>query len=162
MFSCSLGTIFPFSNYHIIDQIITELAPVAIQRKTDRNFRSARMTFKCMPNEGYTNLMLASVWACEWNTSWWHICEGGFLLHSELQDSSKTGLVHCSVFHHKAFYICQVEDKCSQLMFQVPSCVQQKIFPLSSEQERAQVAACRSDQADLWKLSSLPRCVPFQ
>jgi len=33
--------------------------------------------------------------------------------------------------------LCQVEKGCFQLMFQVPYFVQQKIFPLSSEQERA-------------------------
>ena len=32
--------------------------------------------------------------------------------------------------------LCQVEEGCLQLIFQVPSFVQQEIFPLSSEQER--------------------------
>ena len=36
--------------------------------------------------------------------------------------------------------LCRVEKGCFQLMFQVPSFVQKKIFPLSSEQERALVA----------------------
>ena len=33
-----------------------------------------------------------------------------------------------------------MEEGCFQVMFQVPSFVQQEIFPLSSEQERALVA----------------------
>ena len=36
--------------------------------------------------------------------------------------------------------LCQVEEGCLQVLFQVPSFVEQKIFPLSSEQERALVA----------------------
>ena len=36
--------------------------------------------------------------------------------------------------------LCRVEDGCLQLIFQVPSFVQQVIFPLSSEQERALTA----------------------
>ena len=36
--------------------------------------------------------------------------------------------------------LCQVEKGCLQLMFQVPLFVQQEIFPLSSEQERALIA----------------------
>ena len=36
--------------------------------------------------------------------------------------------------------LCRVEEGCLQLIFQVPSFVQQEIFPLSSEQESALVA----------------------
>ena len=36
--------------------------------------------------------------------------------------------------------LCQVEEGCLQLTFQVPSFVQQEIFPLSSEQESALAA----------------------
>ena len=36
--------------------------------------------------------------------------------------------------------LCQVEEGCLQLIFQVPSFVQQEIFPLSSEQESALAA----------------------
>ena len=36
--------------------------------------------------------------------------------------------------------LCRVEEGCLQLIFQVPSFVQQEIFPLSSEQERALAA----------------------
>ena len=36
--------------------------------------------------------------------------------------------------------LCQVEEGCVQLTFQMPSFVQQKIFPLSEEQEKALVA----------------------
>ena len=36
--------------------------------------------------------------------------------------------------------LCRVEEGCLQLIFQVPSFVQQKIFQLSSEEENALVA----------------------
>ena len=36
--------------------------------------------------------------------------------------------------------LCRVEKGCVQLIFQVPSFVQQEMFPLSSEQERALAA----------------------
>ena len=36
--------------------------------------------------------------------------------------------------------LCQVEEGCVQLTFQVPSFVQQEVFPLSTEQEKALVA----------------------
>ena len=36
--------------------------------------------------------------------------------------------------------LCRAEEECLQLIFQVPSFVQQEIFPLSSEQERALTA----------------------
>ena len=36
--------------------------------------------------------------------------------------------------------LCRVKEGCLQLIFQVPSVVQQAIFPLSSEQERALAA----------------------
>ena len=37
-------------------------------------------------------------------------------------------------------HLCQVEEGCLQLIFKVPSFVQQEIFPLSSEQESALAA----------------------
>ena len=102
--------------------------------------------------------MLASVWACEWNRSWWHICEGGF--HSELQDFqnrlsallciSSQGILHLSGWgqmfpaHVSGAILCTAED-------------------ISSVQwAREGSGSGGHDQADLWKLSSLPRCVPFQ
>ena len=36
--------------------------------------------------------------------------------------------------------LCQVNEGCIQLTFQVPSFVQQKVFPLSKEQEKALAA----------------------
>ena len=38
---------------------------------------------------------------------------------------------------HGILRLCRVDKGCFQLMFQVPSFVQQEIFPLSGEQERA-------------------------
>ena len=37
--------------------------------------------------------------------------------------------------------LCKVEEGCLQLIFQIPSFVQQEIFPLSFEQEEALAAA---------------------
>jgi len=39
-----------------------------------------------------------------------------------------------------ALHLCRVEEGCLQLMFQVPSIAHQKIFPLSSQQERVLAA----------------------
>ena len=46
--------------------------------------------------------------------------------------------------------LCQVEEGCVQLIFQVPSFVQQEIFPLSSEQEMYP-GSTGCDQTDLWR-----------
>ena len=45
-----------------------------------------------------------------------------------------------SAFPQSVLRLCRVEEGCLQLIFQVPSFVQQEIFPLSSEQESALAA----------------------
>ena len=47
------------------------------------------------------------------------------------------------IFHvspQSVLRLCQVEEGCIQLLFQVPSFVQQEIFPLSREQEKSLAA----------------------
>ena len=49
----------------------------------------------------------------------------------------------CGILHissQSALNVCRAEEGCLQLMFQVPSFAHQKIFPLSSQQERALTA----------------------
>ena len=127
---------FSFFNYHIIEHIIkvlgTKTDKVRLQKyKEEFNQYAKQRIFECLPEFGpvsstdhadifvkvdshYDNFTVAQI---EW------------FRHklSEILCLSSQGIL-C---------LCQIEKGCFQLMFQVPSFVQQDIFPLSIEQERA-------------------------
>ena len=131
-----LNDYFSFFNYHIIEHIIEELGTeedkARLQKyKQDFNQYAKRRIFECLPEFGHVisdsdhvNIFVK--------------------LDSQYDDYTVAELER---FCHKLSEIldvslgilclCRVDKGCLQLMFQVPSFVQQKIFPLSREQERA-------------------------
>ena len=127
---------FSFFNYHIIEHIIKTLGTkkdkARLRRyQEDFNQYAKRRIFECLPEFGlvsdtdhadifvkldsqYDNYTVAQI-------------EGFRHKLSEILRVSFQGVLR----------LCRVDKGCFQLMFQVPSFVQQEIFPLSKEQERA-------------------------
>ena len=126
---------FSFFNYHIIEHIIktlgTEEDKDRLQRyKDDFNQYAKRRIFECLPDFGpvsyadhadifvkvdsqYDNYTVAEI-------------EGFRHKLSEILRVSPQGILR----------LCRIEEGCVKLTFQMASCVQQGIFPLSREQER--------------------------
>ena len=131
-----LNDYFSFFNYHIIEHIIEELGTEedkAKLQKYEQDFHqyAERRIFECLPKFGcmlndadHVNILVK--------------------LDSHYDDYTVAEL---EGFCHKLSEIlnlslgilclCRVDKGCLQLTFQVPSFVQQRMFPLSREQERA-------------------------
>ena len=127
---------FSFFNYQVVEHIIktlgTENNKAELQKyKENFNQYAKRRIFECPPQFGpvsdadhadifvkldsqYDNYTLAQI-------------EGFRHKLSEILRVSSKGTLR----------LCRVDKGCFQLMFQVPSFVQQRIFPLSCEQEKA-------------------------
>ena len=132
-----LSDYFSFFNYHIIEHIIKELGTeedkANLQRyKDDFNQYAKRRIFKCMPQFGpvsdgdHADMLLDSQYDD------YTVAEVKRFCHklSEILHISSQGILR----------LCRVDEGCFLLMFQVPSFVQQEIFPLSREQEKALAA----------------------
>jgi len=129
---------FSFFNYHVIEHIVRKLGTDEDKdelRKYKEEFDrySKRRVYECLPIFGpvseadHADLVLKLDSVYEQFTV-------------EAVESFRyrlNGILHIS---QGVLRLCQVEKGCFQLMFQMPSFVQQEIFPLSSEQERALVA----------------------
>ena len=127
---------FSFFNYHIIEHIINTLGTrtdkVRLQKyKEEFNQYAKRRIFECLPEFGpvsstdhadifvkvdshYDNFTVAQIERFRHKLS-------------EILRLSSQGILR----------LCRIEKGCFQLMFQVPSFVQQEIFPQSKEQEKA-------------------------
>ena len=127
---------FSFFNYHIIEHIIKELGTktdkVRLQKyREEFNQYAKRRIFECLPEFGpvssadhadifvkvdsqYDNFTVAQIERFRHKLS-------------EILHFSSQGILR----------LCRVDKGCFQLMFQVPSFVQQKIFPLTREKEKA-------------------------
>ena len=129
---------FSFFNYHVIEHIVSKLG--TDQDKAElRNYKeefdrySKRRVYECLPVFGpvskpnHVDLVLKIDSVYEQFT-----LEAVKKFRYRLKE-----ILHVS---QGVLRLCRVEEGCFQLMFQVPSFVQQKIFPLSGEQERALVA----------------------
>ena len=134
-----LNDYFSFFNYQLIEHIIKALGTrsdkAKLRRyKQDFNKYAKRRIFECLPEFGavskadcadvfvkvdsqYDNCTIAQI-------------ERFHLKLSEILQVSSQGILH----------LCRVDKGCLQLMFQVPSFVQQEIFPLSGEQEESLAA----------------------
>ena len=125
---------FSFFNYHTLEQMITFLGT----KEDNDNVQSYKEQFKqyakrrvyeCLPQFG-------------------PICETGYAdvfmkldLHYEKCTVMEVEMLRCQfseILHISAgvLRLCRAEKGCFQLTFQVPSFMQQAIFPLSSKQER--------------------------
>ena len=127
---------FSFFNYHIIEHIVkklgTEENKVELQRyKENFNRYAKRRIFECSPEFGPVS----------------DAGHADIFVKVDLQYENYT-VEEVQVFRHKlseilrvssqgVLRLCRVEKGCFQFTFQVPSFVQQEIFPLSREQEKA-------------------------
>ena len=126
---------FSFYNYHVIEHIIKELGTetnkVALQRYKEHFHQYAkRRIFECLPEFGPVS----------------DADHADVFVKVDLQYENYT-VAEIEIFRHKLSEIlrvssqgilrlCRVEKGCFQFTFQVPTFVQQEIFPLSREQEK--------------------------
>ena len=127
---------FSFFNHHIIEYIIkalgTEEDKAKLQKyKDDFNQYAKRRIFECQSDFGpISDVHHADIFVkVDEQYENYTVAEIGVFRHklSELLCVSSEGVLR----------LCRVEEGCFQLTFQVPSFVQQEIFPLSREQEKA-------------------------
>ena len=127
---------FSFFNYHIIEHIIkklgTEEDKAELQRyKENFNQYAKRRIFECLPEFGPVS----------------DADHADIFVKLDLHYENYT-VEEVQVFRHKlseilrvasqgTLRLCRVEKGCFQFILQVPSFVQQEIFPLSREQEKA-------------------------
>ena len=130
---------FSFFNYHIIEHIIIELGTEEDKTKLQRYIRdfnqySKQRIFKCMPQFGpVSDSDHADVFVkLDSQYDDYTVAEIKRFCHklSEILEISSQGILR----------LCRVDKGCLQLMFQVPSFIQHKIFILSKGQEEALVA----------------------
>ena len=130
---------FSFFNYHVIEHIVNGLGTDQdrdeLQNyKKDFHQYSKRRIFECPPvygplsNADHTDLVLKVDSAYDQFT----------VEELENFEYRLSRILHVSP--QSVLRLCRVEEGCLQLIFQLPSFVQQDIFPLSSEQERALAA----------------------
>ena len=129
---------FSFFNYHVIEHIVSELGTdqdkVELRNYNDEFDRySKRRVFECLPAFGSVSEANHADLVLELDP----VYEQFTVKAVEDFRYRLNGILHLS---QGALRLCQVEEGCFLLTFQVPSFVQQEIFPLSSEQERALVA----------------------
>ena len=130
---------FSFFNYHVLEHIVDELGTDQ-DRVELHNYKKAfdeyskRRVYECPPvygpmsNADHAKLVMKLDTVYEKYTV------------KELKKFEyRLSRIFC-VKPQSVLRLCQVEEGCLQLIFQVSSFVQQEIFPLSSEQERALAA----------------------
>ena len=131
---------FSFFNYHIIDQIITELGTDEDRQELQKykdifQVYAKRRIYECLPQFGpvsgtdHADIIVKLDFPYE-----------SYTLEEIQHFQNRLCELFRIISSQGILRLCRVDEGCFQLMFQVPSFVQQKIFPLSSEQERALVA----------------------
>ena len=130
---------FSFFNYHVIEHIVDGLgtdqdrAELENYKKEFRQY-SKRRIYECPPvygpmsNADHADLVLKLDSAFEQFTV------------EEVENFEYRLIKIFELSSQSVLRLCQVEKGCFQLIFQVPSFVQQEIFPLSPDQENALVA----------------------
>ena len=130
---------FSFFNYrvieHIVDGLGTDQDRVELQNyERDFDEYSKRRVYECPPEYGsksdaeHVDLVVKVDSVFE-----------EFTVKELKKFQYRLGRIFC-VSPQSVLRLCRVEEGCLQLIFQVPSFVQQEIFPLSSEQEKALAA----------------------
>ena len=128
-----------FFNYHMIEHIVVELGTeqdkVELQNyEKEFDQYSKRRIYECPPEYGsmskddHADLVVKVDSVYE-----------EFTVKELKKFQCRLSTIFC-VSPQSVLRLCQVEEGCLQLIFQVPLFVQQEIFPLSSEQERALAA----------------------
>ena len=128
-----------FFNYHVIEHIVNELGTdqdKANLQNYEREFDeySKRRVYECPPVYGpksdadHIDLVVKVDSVYE-----------EFTVKELKKFQYRLSRIFC-VTPQSVLRLCKVEEGCLQLIFQIPSFVQQEIFPLSSEQGRALAA----------------------
>ena len=126
---------FSFFNYHIIEHIIEELGTEEDKTRLQGykeyfNWYAKRRIFECLPEFGpVCDTDHADIFVkVDSQYDNYTVAEMEVFCHklNELLRVSSQGILR----------LCRVVEGCFQLTFQVPSFVQQEIFPLSIEQEQ--------------------------
>ena len=130
---------FSFFNYHVVEHIVnvlgTEQDRAELQNyKKEFDEYSKRRVYECSTPYGskssadHADLVLKVDSAYE-----------DFTVKELKKFEYRLTKIFC-VSPQSVLRLCEVEEGCLQLIFQVPSFVQQEIFPLLSEQEKALAA----------------------
>ena len=131
-----LNDYFSFFNYHIIEHIIEELGTEEDKSELQRYIESFneyanRRVFECLPGFGPVSDADHADMFVKVDSKYdkYTVAEIEEFRHklSEILRVSTQGISR----------LCRVDKGCFQLIFQVASFVQQEIFPLSREQEKA-------------------------
>ena len=129
-----IGDYFSFFNYHVIEHIVIELGTdqdrVELEKyKNEFDEYSKRRIYECprdygpMSKTDHANLVMKLDSEYE-----------NFTVKELKKLECRLSRIFC-VSPQSVLRLCQVDKGCIQLIFQVPSFIQQEIFPLSSEQE---------------------------
>ena len=128
-----------FFNYrvieHIVDGLGTDQDKVELQNyKKEFNEYAQRRIYECPPVYGPMSIAEHADLVVKVDSVY-----ENFTVKQLKNFEHRLSQIFC-VSPQSGLRLCQVEEGCLQLIFQVPSFVQQEIFPLSSEQERALAA----------------------
>ena len=131
-----LADYFSFFNYHVIEHIITVLGTGEdndnLQMyKAQFDQYAKRRIYECLPQFGSVSETDHADVFVKVDSQY----ENYTVTEVERFRCQLSELLHISP--QGVLRLCRVEKGCFQLTFQVPSFVQQEIFPLSQEQEKA-------------------------
>ena len=139
---CILDKYYSFFNYSIIEQLIRWFGTPEDKKRLEtytENFKRfcKRRTFECPPDifghtvdKGKTNLVVKV------GESW--DPREGCSLENVLHFCNS--LANILEVEPETLYLCQINEGCVELLFQVPSFVEEDIFPLSIKQERSLIS----------------------
>ena len=136
---CVLGDYYSFFNYGVIEKIIVWFGTPKDNKRFDtytKHFKRfcERRTFECPSNifgypvdKGKTNLTVKVEKSWDPND--------GCSLENVLRLCNSLGEI--LEVNSETLYLCQIDEGCVELLFQVPSFIVEDIFPLSMEQQRS-------------------------
>ena len=139
---CILDKYYSFFNYSIIEQLIGWFGTPEDKKRLEtytENFKRfcKRRTFECPPDifghtvdKGKTNLVVKV--GKSWDPREGCSLENVLDLRNSLADILEV--------EPETLYLCQINEGCVELLFQVPSFVEEDIFHLSMEQKRSLTA----------------------
>ena len=128
-----------FFNYHLIEHIINVLGTEDVKaelKKYKTNFQqyAKRRVYECPPQFGPVSIVGHADILVKIDSRY-----ENYTL-AEIEDFVQELSDLLGVSSKGVLRLCWVQKGCFELMFQIPSFVQQEIFPLSGEQERALAA----------------------
>ena len=136
---CIIKDYFSFFNYHVIEHIVdglgTDQDRAELQNyKKEFDEYAKRRVYECRPVYGSTSKADHAELVVKVDSVY-----EKFTVTELKKFEYRLSRIFC-VSPQSVLRLCRVEQGCLQLIFQVPSFVQQEIFPLSTEQESALAA----------------------